>query len=216
MGVDYGICPVRMNDNGEIEYILRTGLPVLSLRNHQYLTLFSDNLGKIEKLAHKKLDIGFYEKADRSSYGDESNKNSVYDPKEVKSTIILFLKIIKENHSLFPHYYWLGFKKKSGMSNGATIFIGDHKVYIVGGWDKCYYMLKNRKVDLTKGKSIVLGYRHFYEKIDDIWVDRKGEKVTVIIKKVSLYRYFKPDLTRIIAICNYAIKHKFKVHGYTS
>ena len=58
--------------------------------------------------------------------------------------------------------------------------------YIEGGWDECYYILNDKKVDLTKEKFEFSAYSVLHEKINDKWIDKKGEKVIVVIKKYSL------------------------------
>lgn len=217
MGVDFNLRIVKKESNGEIKPIFVKELPHLSQRWHHYFPLFIDNLDKIEKIANQKLDLDFYKKADSSIYGDESNKSKIYDPKKVKSTIELILKIIKDNPGKFPHLYAVGFKGEEYQYSSKDIFLGDNKIDINGGWDECYYMLNDKKVDLTKGNSEFSAYRVLCEKINDKkWLDKKGEKVTVVIKKYTIYEHFNGNLKDIIAICDYAIDHDYYVQGYTS
>src|SRR3989344_2067735 len=209
MGVDYNIRPVKKKPNGDIEPVFIKDLPSLSSRYYQYQPLFRDNLEKIEKIANQKLDLDFYEIVDVSLYSDEPNKDIIFDPKKVKSTIKTILKVIKENPNKFPYFYWISFKGEKFMHGSEEVFIGDNKVYIEGGWDECYYILNDKKVDLTKEKFEFSAYSVLHEKINDKWIDKKGEKVIVVIKKYSFYKDFKATLNKIIVICDYAIKHNY-------
>lgn len=214
MGVSFNIHVVKKKENGEVEHLFIDDLPHLSPRFHQYWPLFRDYREKIEKIANQKLELDFYEKVDESAYGNETNKNKIFDPDKVKSTVLLILKILKENPDKFPFFYWISFKGKEFMVGNEEVYIGDEKVYIRGGWDECYYMLDNKKIDLTKEKSEFSAHRVVYEKINDKWVDKKGEETTVIIKKNSFYEYYKHTLNEIVVICDYAIKHGYHIQGY--
>lgn len=213
MGVDYHIIPAKKNPDGTIKLIFTDDFPHLSRAYYHYQPLFGDNLNIIEKIANKKLNLDFYEKADGSGYYGNENKDRTFDPKEVKSTIKIILEVIKENPTKFPHSYWIGFKGKTTMVESVNVFIGDNKVSIRGGWDECYYILNDKKVDLTKEKKEFLAYMVISEKINGKWVYKKGEKVTVIIKKWSFYDDFKHTLNDIIAICDYAIDHNHFVYS---
>jgi len=214
MGVDYNIHPVIKKPNGEVESIKVATLPHLSWRYSSYRILFRDSLEKIEKLANTKLDLDFYEKPDGSGYGDETHRHKIYNPEEVKSTIKLILGILKENTTRFPYYYWISFKGQHFMFDSETIFLGDDKVYLIGGWDKCYYMLNDKIVDLTKEESEFSAYCVLHEKLNDKYIDKKGGEIIVLIKKRSLYEFFSSDLNDIIIICDYAIEHNYSVQGY--
>ena len=132
MGVDYNIRPVKKKPNGDIEPVFIKDLPSLSSRYYQYQPLFRDNLEKIEKIANQKLDLDFYEIVDVSLYSDEPNKDIIFDPKKVKTTIKTILKVIKENPNKFPYFYWISFKGEKFMHGSEEVFIGDNKVY--RGW----------------------------------------------------------------------------------
>lgn len=213
MGVDYNIMLAKKKLDGTIEGIFKDGLPILSPRWHQYQPLFVDKLKLIEKIANKKLNLDFYEKAEES-YSVGINKNCTFNPKDVKSTIKIILKVIKENPKKFPNFYWVGFKGETILSESQNVFIGNDEVRITGGWDNCYYILNDKTVDLTKGKKEFSAFRVLYEKINDKWIDKKGENVTVVIKKCSFYEKFKNSLNNIIAICDYAIDHNYVVYSY--
>ncbi len=156
MGVDFNIIVVRKKKNGEIEHVFIENLPMLSPRYHQYWPLFEENHKKLEDLGRQKLDFDFYKKADGSAYGDYSNKSIIFEPKKVKETILFVLKILNEHPDDFPFFYWICFEGKSNCVGSEEVYIDDQKVYIRGEWDKCYYEINSRKVDLTNQKLIIL------------------------------------------------------------
>ena len=214
MGVDFNIRLIKKKESGVLESVRVDGVPHFLLRDHHYWPLFRDNRKKIEMFANQRLDLEFYEKRDGTAYGDETNKNKIFDPEKVKSTILLILKIIKEHSEEFPFHYWVGFKGNQYVSGGEEVFIDDKKTWIDGTWDDCYYMLDGKKIDLKKEKKEFSAHRVIHEKIGDVWTDKKGEKVIIVIKKDSLYDFYKTTLNDILVICDYALKHNYFIQGY--
>ncbi len=212
MGVDFGICAVKKKGE-EIEHLFLKEIPHLSYRYHYYWPLFKDRIKIIESLANSKLDLDFYEKADKSSYGDCRNANTSFNPLKVKNTLLIILDTIKKHKREFPFFYWICFKNKS-CSDTQDLYIEDQIVYIKGGWAQCYYILKDREVDLRKQKSEIVVNRVFTEKLNRRWINQKGGKEVLYIKKESFYDYYKDSIGTIVSICEYAIKNKYYIQGY--
>ncbi len=199
--------------------------------------LFIKYIQEIEKLAKQTLDLKFYYNMDYSAYNDEDNSGLFFEPKKIKETIKIMLTTLRQNQTRLPYFYWIEFDKsflkkidEGEYINPELLFIENKKVKIHDGWDMCYYRLNHTTVDLRQ-KSKILGnrvfssYNIFWKWIRFFFGDyiagtfcrkdvKDKEEGIVIIKKESIYRYYREVLEKIVDICNYAIKHNYYIKMY--
>jgi len=234
MGLDFGIRLMKKDVN-EITLVdtnsLPKSLPIINMKDLLLSPLFKDNIGKVKILAGQDLYLDFYEKADSTWCGDPKNKDVVCDPKKTKETLQIILRVLKENPGKFPFSYVVehnGDSKYTTNSGSVCVgeiyvekeYVGIKKVYICGGWNRCYYEVNGKRVDVTKEPIEKLNEIYFQghsiktKIIGGKMVETKGDPLILSIKKISMYDDFYFRINAIIELCDYAIKNNYYIQGW--
>lgn len=179
------------------------------IRDSTARRLFEEEREKIIKLSGKNVNIDFFTKADQSALGNPVNKDLIFDPNEIKKTLNIIMKTLKDYENQFPYFYWVTDESGNNGRSSDQFYIKNKIVHFSGYFDGTYCTVDNKSSDINSwlNKKIKANKLYYTNNKGPV----KGDKIIIRIIKQSMHDFYKKLIKDMINVCDYAIKNNSSI-----